>query len=156
VQASSIRISKTRRRRARRQRQRAWAKSGAIAQRRTDRGWMEPSSGTTPNEKLIGRVSPIAREDAPVRVSSPEFYTPSAELFLHPHDVDEVGEPNQVDRYLYLTNEFLKKFKGGYFTNPIPLIKVKIATNNDNFPPLPSLVFGPPTGSNVVLYDQDY
>ena len=112
VQASSIRISETRRRRARRQRQRAWAKSGAIAQKRTDRGWMEPSSGTTPNEKLIGRVSPITREDAPVRVSSPEFYTPSAELFLHPHDVDEVGEPNQVDRYLYLTNEFLKNLRG--------------------------------------------
>ena len=115
------------------------------------------ASGTTPVGKPVGRVSPIQNQDVALsRVSESEFYTPSAEVFIHPQDIDVVDVNNQVDRYLYLTKDFLKKLKEGYFTNPIPLIRVKIPTNNDNFPPLPSLVFGPPTGSNVVLYDQDY
>ena len=117
---------------------------------------MESNSGTAPDEKPVGRVPPIRNRDVAPSGASPEFYTPSAEVFIHPPDIEVVSDANQVDRYLYLTPAFLDKLKNGYFTNPIPLIKVTIPVNNDNFPPLPSLVFGPPTGSNVVLYDQGY
>lgn len=160
MNTKSITIAKTRsqRRRARRKMQRMWASSGDSALRRNSRGRPEVNaSGSAPSAKLVGRVAPIQQQDdAPSTRSLPcEFYTPSAEVFIHPTEFVEKPN-NQVDRYLYLTKAFLSKVRRGVITtsSPIPLMNITIPVRTDNFPPLPHLVFGQPTGSNVVLFDQ--
>ena len=161
MNSQSIVIKKTRsqRRRIRRKIQRMWASSGSSALKRNSRGRPEANaSEAAPAAKLVGRVPPVThRVDAPSASGLPcEFYTPSDEVFIHPSEIEEVKETKKVDRYLYLTKAFLYKIQRGVITttSPIPSMKITVPVRTDNFPPLPHLVFGPPVGSNVVLYDQ--
>lgn len=135
-----------------------WAASANGALGEIARGRPEGNNpcGVAPVVKLVGRVCPVKHQDAAPSTTGPshEFYVPSAETFIHPTEITINPQDNQVDRYLYLTDEFLEKVRTGFISNPIPLIKVDIPVHNDNFPNLPQLVFGLPTGSNVVLYDQ--
>ena len=136
-----------------------WASSAGAALRQNYRGRPEgivSTSGAAPAVKLVGRVCPVPHQDNAPSTSGPphELYAPSAEVFIHPTEITVNEQHNQVDRYLYLTKEFINKVQAGFISNTIPLIRVQIPAQNDNFPNLPQLVFGLPTGSNVVLYDQ--
>ena len=156
---TTINKSKSRRRRERRRTSMMWASSANRALGRIPRGRPEGSarpSSVAPAEKPVGRVCPVQHQEAAPSTNGPShrFYVPSAETFIHPEQITINQSQNQVDRYLYLTKEFIEKVQTGFISNPIPLIRVEIPVHDDNFPNLPQFVFGLPTGSNVVFYDQ--
>ena len=135
-----------------------WSSSVNYALGRIPRGRPEGNislSSAARVVKPVGRVCPIQNQEAAPSTNGPshEFYVPSAETFIHQTEITINQQQNQVDRYLYLTEEFLEKVRTGYVSNPIPLIKVEIPIHNENFPNLPNLVFGLHTGSDVVFYD---
>jgi len=118
------------------------------------------NSATPPNTtaRSVARVMPTVRssliaEVAMTTSTGSEFYVPTATLDLHPDSLIPV-EGQCPEKYLYLSKRFLSYLRRGFVPNPIPLSLVTVSVNNNDFPPVPSVVFGPPTGSNIALFDQ--
>jgi len=136
----------------------AWAGRQSRSVRCGGVGAVRSASPSTAAARSVARVLPTVRSPADVNVAmispvGPAYYAPTATLDLYPNMLVPV-EVQGPAQYLYLSRRFLSYLRRGFVPNHIPLSAVTVTTHNDDFPPVPSLVFGPLTGSNMALFDQ--
>ena len=130
----STKRSVSQRRRQRRTRQRLRAMKEDVL-RSFGGGQLEGRSlatEATPPRRLVAHVlpTPVVAPDRLLVSTTIQYFTPMAELSLHPQEIDVPPERPQVSRYLYLTRDFLDRHRRGFYSNPIELIQVTIPQRN--------------------------